>query len=270
MLLDLYDKGISRDLICDSVREPYLTRMVKENLKPEDVVFDIGANIGYYALIESHKVGEYGKVFAIEPVRSNLNLLEKNVEINKILSPFPQRYEVEVYKYAIGSEIKEVSVNVSKMRNLCAIGERRDSDTIENVEMVTLDYFAEVVKVYPMAIRMDVEGYEYEIIKGMGDILKDRSIPLKIFMELHCDILLEKQKEMCETLKFYGFKVKQASFEPHPCVQRHKWALPILSFFDSRLGADTGLLDIAIDDLINDKRYFNGDVEVIEVLFDRS
>lgn len=269
MLLDRYDSGISRDLLADTVREPYLTQMIHEEIKFGDVVFDIGANIGYYTLQEARKVGEKGLVLAIEPAKMNCDLLQKNIELNKLLNVFPQRYNIEVMQCAIGNEDKKVNINISSLRNLCSISETRDVKKVEEVEMLTLDTLIEKVKAYPDAIRMDVEGFEYEIIKGMKKLLGQTEKHLKIFMELHCDILLEKQAEMCEMLKYTGFTVKKASFEPHPSVQRHKWALPLLRFLDTRLGAKSGFVDVTIDDLISNKKYTNGNVEYLEVLFER-
>ena len=46
-------------------------------------IFDIGANIGYYVLMQSKLIGKKGKILAVEPVRKNMKLLKKNLELNK-------------------------------------------------------------------------------------------------------------------------------------------------------------------------------------------
>ena len=46
-------------------------------------VLDIGANIGYYVLIERNLIGKKGKIVAVEPVDENIELLKKNLELNK-------------------------------------------------------------------------------------------------------------------------------------------------------------------------------------------
>ena len=45
-------------------------------------VFDLGANIGYYVLMESELICNKGKILAIEPVKKNMQLLEKNLKLN--------------------------------------------------------------------------------------------------------------------------------------------------------------------------------------------
>ena len=56
--------------------------MLQEIVKEGSRIFDIGANIGYYAIMEAQMVGKKGEVIAIEPSPSNVNLLEKNVALN--------------------------------------------------------------------------------------------------------------------------------------------------------------------------------------------
>src|SRR3989344_4906353 len=71
MQLHLDDEGISADLALDGVREPMSTKTVKEEVKHGYTVIEIGANIGYYALMESGLVGNRGRIYAIEPSPNN-------------------------------------------------------------------------------------------------------------------------------------------------------------------------------------------------------
>ena len=56
--------------------------MLQEIVKEGSRIFDIGANIGYYAVMEALMVGKEGEVIAIEPSPSNVRLLERNVALN--------------------------------------------------------------------------------------------------------------------------------------------------------------------------------------------
>jgi len=60
------------------------TEFIKNNIKKEDIVIDIGANIGYFTLLLSKQVGDKGKVFSFEVETENFKLLEKNVKENHI------------------------------------------------------------------------------------------------------------------------------------------------------------------------------------------
>ena len=87
MYLDPRDKGISRTLILFGERELdhkiILEKVLKKNMK----IFDIGANIGYYVLMESELICNKGKILAIEPVKKNMQLLEKNLKLNNNKTP---------------------------------------------------------------------------------------------------------------------------------------------------------------------------------------
>jgi protein-L-isoaspartate O-methyltransferase len=84
MYLRIRDKGVSRQLALVGVREKFSTETLQGELREGDCVVDIGANIGYYALMEARLVGSYGKVYAIEPVSYNFQLLENNIQLKKL------------------------------------------------------------------------------------------------------------------------------------------------------------------------------------------
>ena len=65
-----------------SIRGVYDERdamIVKNNIKKDEIVIDLGAHIGYYSLMMAKLVGRDGKVFAFEPELRNLELLRKNI-----------------------------------------------------------------------------------------------------------------------------------------------------------------------------------------------
>jgi len=76
-------------------REPELLNTIKNEVKPGNVCIDLGANIGYITLLLSDLVGKNGKIFAIEPEPENFNILNYNLNINKIKN-------VETSNIAIG------------------------------------------------------------------------------------------------------------------------------------------------------------------------
>ena len=73
--LDLNDRGISRALYLSSTREKEHIYILQTELKPNYTVLDIGANIGYYALLEESYLTENCTVYALEPVKENFQLL---------------------------------------------------------------------------------------------------------------------------------------------------------------------------------------------------
>ncbi|MDD5031953.1 MAG: FkbM family methyltransferase [Patescibacteria group bacterium] len=201
MGLDLADPGIAKDLLSAGNREPFHTELVKRILKPGDIIYDIGANIGYYALLEARIVGDKGKVYAIEPVPDNVKNLVKNISLNNYKN-------IAVYNLAIGGDDRNGYIYSSDKSNWCSMncrGYNNSSGRIP-VKVMSLDSFIEG-KDYPDVVRMDVEGYETEIIKGMKHILAGGR-PLKIFMELHCCFLEDAGLGLVRELEKNNFKIK--------------------------------------------------------------
>lgn len=259
MFLDINDKGLSYDLLRNGIREPYITKVVQQELHTDDVCLDIGANIGYYVLQEARLAR---KVYAIEPVKESVELLSKNVAVNNYKN-------VEIFQLACGQENFKGFINVSEKRNWSSMYASNGRDFVrrDSIDIVMVDEFLKGKEI-PTFIRMDVEGYEYEIIKGMKGLLESNK-PLKIFIEFHFDILGEKTVELAKILKGYGFKVSVATVEPHPLVMNNKYASNLIGLIEKGIGAKTGKNNITMEELINDPIYKNGQVEYLEILFER-
>jgi len=195
MFLDLRrDSGISKDLFIFGKREHLSTDFLLGSgiIKKGDCVLDIGANIGYYALLESGLVGKEGLVYALEPVSENLQVLNKNIEINDIKN-------IKTYNLAIGPVAGKEFIHLNKKGNWASMIYRPGQGFIgkREVDVVYVDDFVErEVKKTPHLIRMDVEGYEYAILQGMTKTMKQG---VTLFIEFHLDILTAEQKQ---TIRF--------------------------------------------------------------------
>jgi len=158
-------------------------------------------------------------------------------------------------------------LNITDESNLCSLSAIRQHGGSCNVPISTLDKFMEG-RPYPSVVRMDVEGHEYEIVKGMTGILAQDK-PLVLFIELHLEILGGRVKELARILKDAGFEVISASVEPHPAVMRFKLGAKLTALCDKQIGAPQGYISLTIDDLINNELYSSGQIEWLEVIFRR-
>lgn len=173
MFLDSKD---SLNLSLHGIYEEFETELIKREIKKGDVVFDIGANIGYYTLIFAKLVGENGKVFAFEPDPTNFSLLKKNVEING-------------YKNIILIQ-KAVSDKSRKLRlYLCEDnkGDHRIYDSGDGrksveIESIKLDEYFKDSKQKINFIKMDIQGAEWRAVSGMTNLLQQNK-SLKIISE---------------------------------------------------------------------------------------
>lgn len=259
MYLDLKDPGISSDLLRDGIREPFLTESIQKEIKEGDVIVDIGANIGYYALQEARLAGDNGKVYAIEPVPGNVELLKKNIELNNYSN-------MKVFQLAVGDVNKTDYIYVSDCRNTASMIKTQASIDKVPVQVTTLDKFLEN-KPLPNLIRMDVEGYEVEIVKGMTKLLESNK-PLKLIVELHplYYVTKEKREDFLETLKESRFQVKWAIYEPYPAslLSEPVFVRKVVNVISQRANFGFGYVNVTIGDLLSWKR-----VSFLEVLFER-
>ena len=177
MYVDSRDIGVAPFLLEWGFYEKYETALFKSVVRKGMVVVDIGANIGYYTLLASHLVGREGKVFAFEPDPSNYELLLKNIEINACTNVLPVqkaifsesgRMKLFLDKSNLGGHsLSEANVNNSSS---IIVGVTRLDDFFKNI-----DYKIDVVK-------MDVQGLEMNVLKGMTDTI-NQNANLKIITE---------------------------------------------------------------------------------------
>lgn len=205
MYLDVTDPGVSKSLFKRGIREKLLTIVVKNELNEGDVVLDIGANLGYYALIEAGIVGNMGKVYAIEPNPKNFKILKKNIAVNnlpKIIEPL---------ELAISNKKGTSRLFLTKFSNHHTMAKIESNKYVGsiNVKTCTIDYLLKKKRKVDL-IRMDIEGYECEAIDGAIKTLSKAKHPIKLIIEIHNRYYNEKRniKPRLKKLIKLGFTVK--------------------------------------------------------------
>lgn len=208
MIVDLDDEGISRKLFFKGIHEPLSTAQYMKEIKPGMTIVEVGSNIGYYAILGAKIVGETGKVFAFEPNPDNYHLLKMNIALNGWENLF------ETFPYGVGAENGSSTFYMMNKGNTSSFIQRNDSTiNIEKeltVKMVCLDDFFEDQTGIDY-FRMDVEGYELEVIKGMENILKSDKKPRGAFIEVHSALLNKmgsSARKFVDMMQDYGYRVK--------------------------------------------------------------
>ena len=242
---DLSGSSIIKQLALDKIREVEATKTTQNLLKKNDVVLEIGANIGYYALMEAKIVGDKGKIYAIEPEPHNVEMLRKNVDINNYSDI------IDVFPLAVSDKDSFVNLQVSKFSNRHILSTKSDTNTIK-IRSVTIDSFL-IDKRTPKLIRMDVEGAELAVIKGASKTLQNN---LKIFMEIHPRELREFGGDARELLHL---------------LKKHSFKLSKLITYDRNIRRKIGYTKVhlmTIDELLDNKEILDGK-EAFEVFFEK-
>jgi len=148
--------------------------LMSKFIMKDDVVFDIGSNIGAFTVPFAKKVGELGQVYAFEPQKVIYELLQDNVNKNKLKN-------VKVFNVGIGKKKEELELNeidYSKVGNFGGVSFKYDSSSFTKnikdkkykVKITNLNEFMEIEKCNFMKI--DVELMELDILTGGKNFLK--------------------------------------------------------------------------------------------------
>lgn len=209
----------SRAFSC--AKEPETVKWMEEYIKPGDIVFDIGANVGAYTLIMSKLVGEKGMVYAFEPNWPNFFQLNKNILLNG------RQHNIMALNIAMtfGKSINIFNYQDLEFgSSLHTFGEAVDfvgKKFTPKVKQYVLGYSVdEFIKDFNLSkvnhIKLDVDGHEAAIIKGAQKTLKDkncRSLMVELNEEFPQDL------ESIDFLKYVGFKVIHKTPNPSRFVK---------------------------------------------------
>lgn len=142
-------------------------------LREEDLFVDVGSNIGSYTVLASAHVGS--RTITIEPVPSTFLSLLNNIYINNI------KDRVTPLNFAIGSTNSTIDFT-SDMDTVNHVATKLDTNII-SVKLVKLDDLLDN-KELPILLKIDVEGYETDVILGADHLLKSKSVKA-IIIELN-------------------------------------------------------------------------------------
>ncbi len=134
-------------------------------LRPGDTFADIGANVGSFTMLASAHVG--AKSLTFEPVAATYAKLMRNVAVNQIED------KVTAYNAAMGSKIGEIDFT-NTLDTMNHVAEKGDTKIVK-VKVVTLDDIVEHHQV-PILLKIDVEGFETEVIKGAENTLNQDAL----------------------------------------------------------------------------------------------
>lgn len=156
-----------------------------------DIVFDCGGHHGYITILLSKWVGEDGRVMTFEPIPKNIEIIKKNVNLNGLSN-------VVIEDKALGSFKGKVTVSSSSNANVLPKSIFRFIYGGLKSDMVPLD---EYIDLKPSFLKIDVEGYEAEVLKGAKSILK--KLP-KLAIEIHTEQLCKYDTSVREVLNVIG------------------------------------------------------------------
>jgi len=146
-------------------------------VKPGDVCYDIGANLGFFSILLGRFAGATGSVYAFEPVPQNASTIERNARLNR-------ETNIEVLRIALSNHAGMSELLLADNVGgavLKSAGIPPDIAGSLMVETASIDTFVESRRIKPPNfVKIDVESAELEVLQGMERVLRKWSPTLII------------------------------------------------------------------------------------------
>lgn len=191
-------------------KEPETVTWLEEHLRPGEVFYDIGANVGAYSLVAFAITQSDCTIYAFEPSYSTFSALCNNLRINGCAE------HVLPLNIALSNQTQILPFNYSTVRAGAALhsvgepidfrGERFVPEFVQPVLSFKLDDFIDRFCLkQPHLIKIDVDGAEAEIVKGASKTLANKQLR-SILVELRLDS--PSANEITSSLEQLGFRLR--------------------------------------------------------------
>lgn len=208
-------------LVLDGCYEPELASLTENYINPDKDFIDVGANVGFYSVLAG-KILASGRVLAIEPSDAAYNRLLTNLESNQVKSKC-----IVVQGLAGSSNIERDLQIIDGMEEYSSVSTPSHfavkglTSRSERVAQYTIDSLVRQYKLTPGFIKIDVEGFEVEVLKGAIETLR---LHRPIVLCEVSDVLLDRSgasaRELFGLLVSCGYRLSDPLLANVPPGQR--------------------------------------------------
>jgi FkbM family methyltransferase len=143
--------------------EPQVSAAIRDSFDAGGVFYDIGANEGWCSLIAARRMDPAGRVFAFEPDATNVAVLERNALRNQA--------KIDIVKLGVGDRRETVRfasyAGYGLVNHVITPDAPAASDAlVSEIELTTIDDFVASSDRPPTLIKIDVEGFELQVLRG--------------------------------------------------------------------------------------------------------
>lgn len=192
------DNGVELSLHETGTYEKGILLYLRSILKKGDCFVDVGANIGLMSIFTAECVGDEGKVLAFEAHPNTSELLMQNIQLNSLSN-------IEVKQYALGSIEGKTNIydNWQVNRGGASLVVKTKDSVAYEIEVKKLDtVFPEGIT--PKAIKIDVEGFELEVLKGAAETIRKHKPVLIVELSENRSNAHDSSAELISFIKSLG------------------------------------------------------------------
>ena len=183
-------------------------KVLKNILHPGDVFIDAGANIGYFSAIAAGLIGETGTVHSFEPVPEYFQRLQKMATMNP-------DYKIAVNQCALGETEGTAQIDVTGLSNIgwntMVAGFMKPEERKQTITVPVrrLDNYIKEHNLNNITlIKIDVEGFEFSVLKGLRGFLAETISKPAILCEINleaCALMGYHLKDLFDYMKEFGY-----------------------------------------------------------------
>lgn len=149
--------------------EPQVFSLLKQTVHPGSIVLDVGANVGVVAMFMARWSGPGGHVHAFEPNPTSRQVLVEHLRLNRLSSM------VTVCPLALSDAEGMTTFYAAETSGKSSLSETNiglDARQIQ-VPVTTIDAYCRSLNIKPSLIKIDVEGFEFSVLNGARNALRD-------------------------------------------------------------------------------------------------
>lgn len=211
--VDTRDTSLAPHIMVEGDWEPWVTNAIAAKLQENKgcLFIDVGANVGWYTLLAAGMFASH--VYAFEPNPRMVQLLRKTISVNGY------KDRVTVTPAACGSEAGTAVLDVNpdeaggaSLRPLFFEPSDKDCRVVRLDDVVLARHLSDGprVKILPVIIKIDVEGFEPQVIAGAPDLM---ALQPTLFIEHHRN---EAHTALLQRLQGQGYILQHVQHTGHP------------------------------------------------------
>ena len=168
-------------------------------LRPEDVIYDVGAFRGVYGVAAKAALGDSVSVHLFEPIKDNFEAIEEIARLNQF-----QQFEIIPKALGLGTTVKGT---LDPKDGMLREGKIPNAPAPVEIPATSVDAYMNETGLTPSIIKLDVEGFELQVLEGAHSCLSQYKP--RLWLEVHPNALAAQGrhwKEVIENLKSIGYR----------------------------------------------------------------